>query len=464
MKKHYTMTWNRAKSCFVASVRKPNGSGWMKKWLPKGLFLQHQSLEAESWLITWLADFTKNNIAPGNTQVSNRKTLALYLPRWLELRRKSLGTGLNTYWTYDRCSKWILDDPKIIHFSIQDLDIVEELSNVTVIRTWIQSLGGAMNSRIQVISTLSTFFNDAVAEGWLDEEFVNPMQKRAIVSMIRELKELRRKTVDVKTVPWNEMLALINEPHHKIRAIRRLRYLVAVSTGLRDAELQGLIWSDIHLDEEIPYLRVSRQLFWHGKKPIKVYEKELAKGRDKLSILQGENAVVSEPKTRSSSGTVPLHPVTVEALKAHYQTTEWKAADDPVFSLEGRFYHTRAETLQDDMKRLKLNTDGITFHAIRRSFASKLSSVGVDDGTIERLLRHSKQSVARVHYIHDDLVPLYVAVCKLPLGSGATKTDLESKQAHGHRAPYRYDAHVHQPAPAVEIIGVSDVLTKKPVL
>ncbi len=423
------MSWNKNKACFVANVRKPNDSGWLKKWLPKGMFSEGESLLAESWLISWLADSSRSN-----PQVVNKKTLAVFLPRWLDLRRKDLGTGYKTLLTYQRSAQWILDNPKFPHFSIQDLDMTSELCQVNILRSWIQSLPGAMASRIQTIAALSVFFNDAVAEGWLDEDFVNPMKKRAVISMVKELKEMRRKTAEVKTLPWNQMIALTNKelfegtkrpsglPRKRpwliqLQLVRRTRYLLAVTSGLRDSELQGLVWSDLHLDAPIPFVQVSRQLVHHGKKPWKVYERELAKGVDKLSILTGEFAVVATLKTASSAAKVPLHPVTVSALKALHNSTSCHESDDPVFSYEGRFYQTRAEVLRDDMRRLGFETSGITFHAIRRTFASKLAQLGVDDGKIERLLRHSKQTVARVHYIQDELEPLYQAVCLLPLST-----------------------------------------------
>lgn len=301
-----------------------------------------------------------------------------------------------------------------------------------------------------MIGALRAFFNDAVAEGWLDENFLNPIQKRPVRAMVKELKELRRKTAEVKIVPWEQIQTLIND--EKIRLSRRVRYVIALTTGARDAEIQALTWKEVYLEADIPYIQISNQLLSPGRKPARIYEDEIALGKDKLAILNDkETALISDPKTQASSSSVPLHPAAVKALKALFKVTPWKEQDDPVFSLNRKFFKTRAQVFRGDLNDHKFNSS--TFHALRRTFATKLAGLGVDDGVIERLLRHREQSVARQHYIKDKLAPLYEAVCKLPVsfGSGDTKPlnnliQLFAKEAPRQRQSEEPDGLVPSPS------------------
>lgn len=427
----HSLKFNKAKQTWKAKVRKPDGSGWTDKWLPKSIG-ETQKLEAETWLADWMNQFHKTWIAPVNNNVVGLKTLKLLYPRWLDLREKAIGTRPNTLKCFRSARHYVLNTSAAVkHDSIQDLNIETELS-VQVLRSWLNSIASNPRTKAACITALSSFFNDAVGEGWLSEDFVNPFQKIALRKMTREIAGLIRKTRKIRIVPIEHVNAMLTSTDRNIRHYRKVRYVLAVLAGLRDGELNGLIWSDLHMDAKIPFVSVERQLDKRGIKPFKVYENELARGQSKQQIFSGPNAVVSDPKTGASKGAVPLHPLAVKVLR--WWKTRWEqetmrqpTGSDPVFprpmmgatsgtEVGGFFKAHPAMHIRADLKRAGCDHDKkLTFHALRRTFATALDAAGVDDARINRLMRHSAETVAREHYIKDDLAPLYVEICKLQL-------------------------------------------------
>lgn len=430
-RKDYTLKFNEAKQTWKAKVRKPDGSGWADKWLPKSI-TKAQETEAHEFMVQWTNQYTKTWVQPENSKVVGIRTLATLFPRWIKLRENSIGTRPNTLDCFKTARNWILDTEGFRHDSIQNLDIETGLT-VQVLRSWLNSIPGKPRTKAGCVTALSSFFNDAVGEGWLNEDFINPFQKVALKKLNREIASLIRKTRKIHTVPIEQMNAVLTSTHRTIRHWRKVRYVLGVLAGLRDGELNGLVWGDLHLDSKIPYVSVLRQLDKRGVKPFKVYEDELAAGKTKAEIFTGPRAVVSDPKTGASKGNVPLHPLAVKVLRWWWshgweqETLRAPTKTDPVFprpmmgategSEVGSFQKTHpAMHIRADLERAGFKPDPkITFHALRRTFASALNRAGVDDARIDRLMRHSGKSVARQNYIEDDLAPIYTEVCKLEL-------------------------------------------------
>ena len=179
------------------------------------------------------------------------------------------------------------------------------------------------------------------------------------------------------------MLSVVPEPSRSVIA-------VAAFTGLRRGEIEGLLWENY--DGET--LAVTRAM-WRG--------------------------IAGEPKTEKSKASVPVIPALRRFLDAHHL-----AAGNPV---SGIMFRTRNKTplsmnnlLSDqilpalnvcacglekiehggadhDYTRDKTRPEWHGFHAFRRGLATNLHALGVDDLTIQRILRHSNVAVTQKCYI-----------------------------------------------------------------
>lgn len=414
----WSISWNAKEAQFFARFRKWDGSGWSTKRLPKS-FGQSQRFAAERWMASWHEEYVRTgglSTEPAKVRLA-KNTLKTIGPRWLQYRYDDRGTKINTHKGFkESLNNWILGNPRFDHHAIDDLDMERDFT-AEVCLAWINSLKGEETSRIVHVLALRTLFEDAIALGWLDPDLSNPFDRPVVRKANAQLAKAARRERTITFLTPEQVEALLTTPTRKVHDYRRLRYLVALATGLRDHELQGLVWGDIHLDGPVPFLDVQRQLDKIGAKPFVKYEELIKAGKTKTEIVATERALVSDPK-KNSKRQMPLLPVVVEALRV-WRTRGWKhyvgrapAKDDPLFpsgrgnrhSPPGQFaFVDSPELLRKDLERVGQPAmfDGIDldFHALRRTFATMLSRAGLSDAEVGELLGHGAQSVARRHYI-----------------------------------------------------------------
>jgi len=441
------MAWNEKQGQFIARYRvfppPPFGSTdplWATKRLPKA-FKRHQSLDAERWLIGWYAQHHRNAGVPGpNVEVQAAdKTIALLADRWLAYRERDDGTALNTFVGYRRTLKnWILTNDRFPHYRIDHLDMEQDF-NSEVCLAWIDSLCGRATTQLRYAEVLKQFFRDCIAHGWVSADMFNPLD-RPIVA--RRLSHLRSTSDDERTTSFltaAQVATLLTTPTSKVIDYRRVKYVLTVATGLREGEVQGLMWSDLHLDGPTPYVFVERQLIRGGPKPL-VHIRELRRqGIAKTDFMNVKTAIASDPK-RKSKRPLPLLPIVVAALRFWWRLGWTQHAgrspevDDPVFSSGQRNAHQpygqfctsdSAELVRADLDRVGLPTEFVdaqtkasahfSFHSLRHTFATLLEAGGVERSRIGELLGHKAASVAAKHYIGTLVESRASLVAQLPL-------------------------------------------------
>jgi site-specific recombinase XerD len=204
------------------------------------------------------------------------------------------------------------------------------------------------------------------------------------------------------TRPQAEALVRCPEvPEH-----RRVRYLLALTSGMRDGELSGLTWADVDLDAKPPRCEISKALALRGDEGF---------------------ATLGDTKTDNSKRTLPLHALAVRALRA------WKAkgwaefaghkptATDSIFaSPEGTPWRPQsARLIREDLKAAKQYTKvgqtNIDFHACRRSFMTWLVEAEVPSDIIDMLVGHAGKSTRARHYTAHDIEVMAKAVAKVQL-------------------------------------------------
>lgn len=442
--RNWSLHWNEKAGQFFTRFRifplpefGSDDPPWGTKRIPK-MYKRHQVLDAERWMIAWYSAYLGsggiNVAAPRITPAT--KALRLLGPRWLNYRYEDRGTKINTYKGHKQSlNNWILDNGRFEHASIEKLDMEREFTS-EVCLAWINSIKGEDSSVLVHTLALSTLFNDCIALCWLDPDLANPFERPIIKKRIAQLFETAKHERVVTFLSVEQVAALLTVPTRKVIDFRRVRYVVALATGLRDHEVQGLIWTDFHFEEVIPYVYVDRQLDKIGGKPF-LWEKGLMdQGKTKDEILAVPNALVSPPKKKSRRP-IPLLPLAVLVLK-WWRSVGWKhyvgvapRKDDPVFpsgrsnrhSPAGQFAFVESpELLRLDLDRVgqpmtfgdhEIDHD---FQGLRRTFSTLLNENGVSEADVGVLLGHGAKSTARGSYISPDLLrPRLESLRRLPL-------------------------------------------------
>lgn len=264
-----------------------------------------------------------------------------------------------------------------------------------------------------IVQTLRTFFEDAIYFRWVS--CANPLVNEGFKSRLPDAEPVLGKHVRIH-LPEQDVYALLTARDPLIPAIRRVRNVVAIATGARDAELQGLTIADVRLDGD-PTIAIERQLVRVGPATIHFM-------RANLPFIDDGIRATSKPPKRDSDRELPLAPVAARALR-WWIDVGWRRwvgrapnASDPLFpNIDGHFARPdSAERLRDDLARARLITvhrsGGMyTAHALRRTFATLLEGQGVQREHISGLLGHAQHGVAARHYIAKLMEP----VAKLPL-------------------------------------------------
>lgn len=152
-----------------------------------------------------------------------------------------------------------------------------------------------------------------------------------------------------------------------LKGTARTAVLVAAYTGLALSELKGLQWADITNSQ----ITVSRTI-WHNQE--------------------------GPTKTYARSAAVPLLPLVRKALTEHR-----KKNPGTTFVFEGPYARPLdLATLGSKTIKHALQDSGVDWHgwhALRRGLATNLHAEGVQDKTIQSLLRHSSLAVTMAHYV-----------------------------------------------------------------
>lgn len=316
--------------------------------------------------------------------VGEEKTIEALGGRWLKLRETDGVTKPRTLVLYRSAINK--------HFeSVKKLNLEKDFS-IQVVKDWIAGLKIKPNSKLAYISAFRTFFRDSIIEEWLDPEMTSPFDKLAIKKVIRGIKAAKKRNIIFFTKEETEKL--INGSQKSVK----MGYLLAFLTGMRRSEMLGLLATDFHLDEKIPYVSVTRQLEEPGTLPfVHIQDGKRANGQ----------ALVSDPKCKSARN-IPLHPTLVSYIR------EWEMKDG--FWADGRLEEKRLlDRLIADLKRLDIERNGRTWHSLRRTTATLLGASGARQEVIGAILGHGATNVTEQHYLMVLMEQMYSSICQLDI-------------------------------------------------
>ncbi len=350
--------------------------------------------EAERWVREHLAEVRRLGPPPPSL-CAGGPTIRELAPRWLELRKADARLAPAT--VRDNASH--LNTHVLPHLGDTPLAALE----VAQLRGWVRRLRSerASCTTRNVVATLMTFVDDCMAEDWVRLP-ANPVRHPGVKKELPAFDDrlLRR---NGPALSIGDVQALID--CQDIPVMRRIRYALAFTSGLRDGEISGLRFMDVELDAQVPHLQVRQAVAMLGNAGF---------------------ATESKLKTRSSARPVPLHPCGIAALR-WWRDAGWERHAcripgplDPVFPNDkgGPCRPPSARLLKADVTRAGLACvvpGGVHFHDARRCFSSWLVIAGVQEAIVRRLLGHAGTSVTQRHYLALDLKPLFDAVAMIAM-------------------------------------------------
>jgi len=305
----------------------------------------------------------------------------IYLPRIEEQKRPSTYCGYRNIWENHlkpRCTElWLREG--------RTCDIQQVLDGTAREGT----LGRNSIKHLKV--ALSGIFKFAKQQGYFDGE--NTVRD-TVVPAARESME----TYAYSLEEISQILALLPEPAATI-------FAVAAFTGARRGEIRGMLWEN-YVGGEI---RITQSI-WHGH--------------------------VTAPKTRKSTGTIPVIAQLASRLEFHRARLGWVAsgamlpndAGKPmdlnnlvnrvivpaltrcVDCRKGKGEHVLADhEFKQDEKLPKWHG----WHAARRGLGTNLYRLGVPEKTIQAILRHANVSTTATYYIKTAAADAQAAMAKL---------------------------------------------------
>lgn len=385
--------WSPALKRFQSKVKKDD------RWISVAVPVEHGGDEshlesAQAWFNEHARQhYLNQDVAPVEVGVHTVRTLH---QRWLDLKLKEGDAkahgGLRSF-----VKHWIKPH------RIYDIGLAEELSLADCVAwvKWVKSKGRAPYTNRNIVQTLRMLISDAEGEGWIAENPKKPLNHDYIKKVLGPMEPVagHGTIIALTSKQVKQFVVAAN-----LDPMRHVRYVLALATGMRLAELCALTFDDVDLDSKVPTVKVFRQL-----------------------VLKKGGPGFKKPK-RNSSRVVPLHPTALQALR-WWKAKGWSlhvgkepSGESPIFPEPGgNFAMLRVShrtQLDLALAGLPIVFDGvhpITFQALRRTFMSMLNEAGVQFEHIRALAGHSSKGVTDKHYVQKNIKRFHTEIKKLPL-------------------------------------------------
>lgn len=353
-------------------------SEWRAASAPKEIRTER---DARTWAEAWLASRAAKGTAPVQRR-ENGPTVGDLKERWIAHRTNLRDDGKPRYkpsTLSDYASHMRTDImPEFQDKPVQRIEVHE-------IRNWIRGLRSKHAAfRVNnIYSTFRSFVGDVMGEGWVTMP-ANPLEHPACLKELPERKAKRGPVpVFVELEHFRRVTACDDVPIQ-----RRVRWLVAGTTGAGEGELAGRSWADAELGPK-PTLRIVTSLATRG--------------------VDGW-ASMGDTKNVYRDRTIPLHHAAAAALRWWY-SVGWAIyvgrpprQSDPIFpNPSGGFCRpASAAQLRADLVAAGCPTrqsgNPIDAKALRASFATWLDMAGVHEEQRGRLMGHRPTTVTAKHY------------------------------------------------------------------
>ena len=160
----------------------------------------------------------------------------------------------------------------------------------------------------------------------------------------------------------------------------KMGVLLALWTGIRIGELCALQWKHIDLQEHTIQIEATMQRI-----------------RQNDPGSPGKTTIVIDaPKTASAARTIPLSAFALELCQKVVQENR------NAYILTGAENYMEPRLLQYHFRRYALDCElqGVTFHTLRHTFATRCVEAGFDIKSLSEILGHSNISITLNRYVH----------------------------------------------------------------
>lgn len=164
----------------------------------------------------------------------------------------------------------------------------------------------------------------------------------------------------------------------------RFGVLLALLTGLRIGEVCALKWENISTQNRTILVKQTMQRMKNTD----------STGKHKTRI------VLSTPKSNTSARMIPLSNYTAGLCE------RWQVRDPEAYILTGEAEkYLEPRTLQNRMKRYTKDCglEGVHFHTLRHSFATRCVEVGFELKSLSEILGHSSTKITLECYVHSSM-------------------------------------------------------------
>lgn len=340
--------------------QRPNGTWRVQlslngKRISKGF---KSKAEAQAWLRN-----TQVEIDHGYDYQAGKITLGEYLPRWLENSKTTLRpTTAHQYELTMR--KHILPHLEAIKLREIRLDIIEKFYSELL-----QSGVGIRTVRV-THNILHKAFEKAVRYGLVSTNRVHG-------AALPRYKSREMTVLDESQVA--QFLAATSDSNYQGL------YHLAITTGMREGELFGLEWSDLHWNNGT--LLVQRQIQKIPGIPWKFSEPKTASGRRMIALGEGTLLVLRKHKERQA----------IQKAVAGNRWQEYNLIFPSSVGSPGDPSNLRVDFLKT-LDRAGLPK--IRFHDLRHTTASLLLNHGVPVIVVSKMLGHADASITLKVYAH----------------------------------------------------------------
>ena len=293
----------------------------------------------------------------------------------------------------------------------QDIRATTRVNYETYVHRHIRSTIGRYKLSDVTTIIIQQFYNDKVKSGKLDGsgEGLNPKTLRNMHNMLHKalnqavyLNMIAKNPVDYAVLPKRnktEMRYFTKDEQKRLQEVIRgnrleMPVLLDLYTGMRQGELLGLMWKNVHIDlNGQSYIRVVQTL-------MRIQNPDT--NSDKKTVL-----TICEPKTKNSIRTIPLIPEIAERLSIYrikqaeyFKGNELPKSDFVFTSTTGTPIEPR--DFQRDFKKIliKYGLSVVNVHGLRHTFATRSLESGMSVKTLSKILGHANTAFTMDTYCH----------------------------------------------------------------
>lgn len=233
----------------------------------------------------------------------------------------------------------------------------------------------------------------------LDTDKLAPKTVRDILGVLRSILKFTERQMQVSfpqidiTYPKEikkEIRILSQEEqtqfiHYLLKDMNNCKFgiLLAMNTGMRIGELCALRWNDISLSERTIHIHATMQRLRDTT--------DSGKGRTRV--------VIGKPKSETSVRTIPLTESMANLCK---QYTIMESGD---YILTGTQVYMEPRTLQYRFEKYtkECGLEGVHFHTLRHTFATRCVEVGFELKSLSEILGHASTTITLDRYTHPSM-------------------------------------------------------------